>query len=133
LNPYDAARQLTRALQNSPELKEYSEAQKLIAEDSAAREMLIDFRKEQFRLQKQELAGLEVAPEQREKLEKLFEVLNLNLTVKRFLDAEFRFSRLMGDIQGIIGEATADLIDPTLLQKFSEALSDEDDEADNEG
>ncbi|HHW75221.1 MAG TPA: YlbF family regulator [Firmicutes bacterium] len=133
MNPYDAARQLTRALQNSPELKEYSEAQKLIAEDSAAREMLIDFRKEQFRLQKQELAGLEVAPEQREKLEKLFEVLNLNLTVKRFLDAEFRFSRLMGDIQGIIGEATADLIDPTLLQKFSEALSDEDDEADNEG
>lgn len=133
MNPYDAARQLTRALQNSSELKEYSEAQKLIAEDSAAREMLIDFRKEQFRLQKQELAGLEVAPEQREKLEKLFEVLNLNLTVKRFLDAEFRFSRLMGDIQGIIGEATADLIDPTLLQKFSEALSDEDDEADNEG
>ncbi len=131
MNPYDAARQLTRALQNSPELKEYSEAQKLIAEDSAAREMLIDFRKEQFRLQKQELAGLEVAPEQKEKLEKLFEVLNLNLTVKRFLDAEFRFGRLMGDIQGIIGEATADLIDPTLLQKFNEALSDEDDETDN--
>ncbi len=87
--------------------------------------MLLDFRKEQFRLEKQKLSGLEVAPEQIEKLEKLFEVLNLNLTVKRFLDAEFRFSRLIEDIQKIIGEATAELMDPTLMQQFGEALGDE--------
>ena len=130
MNPYDAARHLTRALRESPEFKEYGEAQKLIAGDSAAREMLIDFRKEQFRLQKQELSGLEIAPEQAEKLEKLFEVLNLNLNVKRFLDAEFRFSRLIGDIQKIIGEATADLLDQTLLQQFGEALNNEVDEND---
>lgn len=133
LNPYDAARQLTKALQESAELKEYSEAQKLIAGDSAAREMLVDFRKEQFLLQKQELSGLEVAPEQSEKLEKLFAVLNLNLTVKRFLDAEFRFSRLMGDIEKIIGEATAGLVDTTLLEQLSEALSFEENDDENEG
>ncbi len=97
-------------------------------DDSAAREMLIDFRKEQFRLQKQKLSGLEIAPEQGEKLERLFEVLNLNLTVKRFLDAEFRFSRLIGDIQNIIGEATAELIDPALLEQLSESLGEEYDE-----
>lgn len=130
MNPYDAAHLLTKALRESPEFIEYGEAQKLMANDSAAREMLIDFRKEQFRLQKQKLSGLEVAPEQIEKLEKLFEVLNLNLTVKRFLDAEFRFSRLIGDVQKIIGEATADLMDPELLQQFGEALDDEDEEKD---
>ena len=128
MNPYDAAHRLAKALRESAELQEYSEAQKLMLDDSAAREMLIDFRKEQFRLQKQKLSGLEIAPEQGEKLERLFEVLNLNLTVKRFLDAEFRFSRLIGDIQNIIGEATADLNDPALLEQFSESLGEEYDE-----
>ncbi|NMD42356.1 MAG: YlbF family regulator [Firmicutes bacterium] len=128
MNPYDAAHRLAKALRESAELQEYSEAQKLMLDDSAAREMLIDFRKEQFRLQKQKLSGLEIAPEQGEKLERLFEVLNLNLTVKRFLDAEFRFSRLIGDIQNIIGEATAELIDPALLEQLSESLGEEYDE-----
>lgn len=130
MNPYDAAHQLTKALRESAEFKEYGEAQKLMADDSAAREMLIDFRKEQFRLQKQKLSGLELAPEQSEKLERLFEVLNLNLTVKRFLEAEFRFSRLIGDMQNIISEATADLLDPALLEQLSESLGEEYDEED---
>ena len=128
MNPYDAAHRLTKALRESAELKEYSEAQKVMVNDSAAREMLIDFRKEQFLLQRQKLSGLEIAPEQNEKLERLYEVLNLNLTVKRFLEAEFRFSRLIGDIQNIIGEATAELIDPELLEQLSESWGDEDDE-----
>ncbi|NLA12171.1 MAG: YlbF family regulator [Firmicutes bacterium] len=128
MNPYDAAHRLTKALRESAELKEYSEAQKVMVNDSAAREMLIDFRKEQFLLQRQKLSGLEIAPEQNEKLERLYEVLNLNLTVKRFLEAEFRFSRLIGDIQSIIGEATAELIDPELLEQLSESWGDEDDE-----
>lgn len=130
MNPYDAAHILAKALRESPEFEGYGEAQKLLANDSAAREMLVDFRKEQFRLQKQQLAGLEVAPEQIEKIEKLFEVLNLNLTVKRFLDAEFRFSRLIGDVEKIIAEATEELIDPTLLQQLSDSLNDEDEEKD---
>lgn len=132
MNPYDAAHQLTKALRESAEFKEYGEAQKLMADDSAAREMLIDFRKEQFRLQKQKLSGLELAPEQSEKLERLFEVLNLNLTVKRFLEAEFRFSRLIGDMQNIISEATADLLDPALLEQLSESLGEEYEEYDEE-
>ncbi len=124
MNPYDAAHILAKALRESPEFKGYGDAQGLLAKDSAAREMLLDFRKEQFRLQRQKLAGLEVAPEQLEKLDKLFEVLNLNLTVKRFLDAEFRFSRLIGDIQKIINEAAGDILDSELLQQFGEALDD---------
>lgn len=124
MNPYDAAHILAKALRESPEFKGYGDAQELLTKDSAAREMLLDFRKEQFRLQRQKLAGLEVAPEQFEKLDKLFEVLNLNLTVKRFLDAEFRFSRLIGDIQKIINEAAGDILDSELLQQFGEALDD---------
>lgn len=125
MNPYDAAHSLAKALRESLEFKEYAGAQDLLAEDSSAREMLLDFRKEQFRLQSQKLSGLEVAPEQLDKLDRLFEVLNLNLTVKRFLDAEFRFSRLIGDVQKIINEAAGDIMNSELLQQFGEVLEDE--------
>ncbi|NLA26431.1 MAG: hypothetical protein GX878_03455, partial [Firmicutes bacterium] len=53
------------------------------------------------------------------------------LTVKRFLDAEFRFSRLIGDVQKIINESAGDILDRELLQMFDEALMD-DDEYDGE-
>lgn len=133
MNPYDAAHSLAKALRESPEFKEYAGAQDLLAEDSSAREMLLDFRKEQFRLQRQKLSGLEVAPEQLDKLDRLFEVLNLNLTVKRFLDAEFRFSRLIEDVQKIINEAAGDILNSELLQQFGEVLEDEyEDEYDEE-
>ena len=122
MNPYDAAHILAKALRESAEFKEYGEAQELLAKESSAREMLLDFRKEQFRLQRQKLTGLEVAPEQLDKLDKLFEVLNLNLTVKRFLDSEFRFSRLLGDIQRIINEAAGDILGSELLQQLEAAM-----------
>ena len=101
------------------------DAQELLAKDNTAREMLVDFRREQLRLQKQKLAGLEVAPEQQERLNKLFEVLNLNLTVKRYLDAEFRFSRLLADVQKIISDAAGEFINPELMQQLSMAFADE--------
>lgn len=128
MNPYDAAHILAKALRESSEFKGYKEAQELLAKDSTARDMLVDFRKEQFRLEKQQLAGLEVAPKQQEKLNKLYEVLNLNLTVKRFMDAEFRFSRLLADVQKIISEAAGEILDLDLLKQFSMALEDENDE-----
>jgi cell fate (sporulation/competence/biofilm development) regulator YlbF (YheA/YmcA/DUF963 family) len=125
VNPYDAAHMLAKALRESPEFKGYKDAQELLAKDNTAREMLVDFRREQLRLQKQKLAGLEVAPEQQERLNKLFEVLNLNLTVKRYLDAEFRFSRLLADVQKIISDAAGEFINPELMQQLSMAFADE--------
>jgi len=116
---------LAKALRESPEFKGYKDAQELLAKDNTAREMLVDFRREQLRLQKQKLAGLEVAPEQQERLNKLFEVLNLNLTVKRYLDAEFRFSRLLADVQKIISDAAGEFINPELMQQLSMAFADE--------
>jgi cell fate (sporulation/competence/biofilm development) regulator YlbF (YheA/YmcA/DUF963 family) len=131
VNPYDAAHILAKTLRESQEFKEYGDAQELLAKDGPAREMLLDFRKEQFSLQKQQLAGLEVAPEQLDKLDRLFEVLNMNLTLKRYLDAEFRFSRLMGDVQKIVNEAAGGVLDTGLMQQLGETLGtgfDEDEE-----
>jgi len=77
--------------------------------------MLLDFRTEQLEMQKQQLSGIEVAPEQDEKLGKLFEVINMNTIIKRFLQAEYRVAVLLQDVHKIIGDATSEILDPELM------------------
>jgi cell fate (sporulation/competence/biofilm development) regulator YlbF (YheA/YmcA/DUF963 family) len=115
MNPYDAAHSLAKALQESSEYKHFREAQEALKSEESAKNMLIDFRKQQLELQKQKLTGLEVAPEQEDKLEKLYQVISMNLTVKRFMEAEYRLGVLLQDVQKIIAGATADLFDPDLF------------------
>ncbi len=115
MNPYDAAHALAKALSESNDLKELKDAQAALKADQSAREMLIDFRTEQLNLQRQQLSGIEVSSEQEQKLEKLFEVINMNKTIKNFLQAEYRVAVLMQDIYKIIGEATGDIIDEDLM------------------
>ncbi len=128
MNPYDAAHALAKALRESTEFKELKEAQTNLKADSAALNMLIDFRKEQFELQKQQLSGIEVAPEQKEKLEKLFEVISMNTLIKNFMQLEYRVAVLLQDVQKTIGEATDEIFDPELL-----ALPKEEAEETSEG
>lgn len=115
MNPYDAAHALAKALRESKDLNDLKEAQSALKADQSAQEMLIDFRTEQLNLQKQKLSGLEVSPEQEEKLERLFEVINMNKIIKEFLQAEYRTALLMQDIYKIIGEATGEMIDEDLM------------------
>ncbi len=115
MNPYDAANNLAKALGQSKEYQDFQEAQITLKGDSSAREMLIDFRTEQLNLQRQQMSGVEVAPEQEEKMEKLYQVISMNLTLKRYLEAEYRLGVLLQDIQKIIAEATGDLFDPELF------------------
>ncbi len=115
MNPHDAAHLLAKALRESADFKELKEAQASLKADQSARNMLIDFRKEQLEMQKQQFSGLEVAPEQEEKLERLFEVINMNTTIKRYLQAEYRVATLLQDVHKIIGEATGEVIDPDLM------------------
>lgn len=115
MNPHDSAHALARALGESAEFKELKDAQSALKADHSARNMLIDFRTEQLELQKQQLSGIEVSSEQEEKLEKLFEVINMNTTIKRFLQAEYRVAVILRDVHKIIGDATSAVIDPELM------------------
>ena len=121
MNPYNAAHALAKALKESDEFKELKNVQSSLKADESAQKMLTDFRHEQYELQKQQLSGLEIAPEQEEKLEKLFEVINMNTLIKNFLQAEYRVAVLLRDIHKIIGEATHEIFDPELM-----TVSDED-------
>lgn len=128
MNPYNAAHTLAKALRECQEYKDYKSAQEILKDDAQAKEMLKDFRSEQFKLQRQKLSGLEVAKEQEEKVSKLYSVISMNLTIKRFLEAEQRMGVILQDVQKIITEATGDLMDPELLGFDLSELEDEGEE-----
>ncbi len=115
MNPYDAAHRLAKALRDSPEFKEMKEAQEALKAESSAKKMVIDFRNKQLELQKQKLSGIEVSKEQEEKVEKLLEVVNMNMIAKRFLQAEYKIAVLLQDVQNIISEAANEIFDAELL------------------
>jgi cell fate (sporulation/competence/biofilm development) regulator YlbF (YheA/YmcA/DUF963 family) len=125
VNPHDAAHNLAKALRESADFKELKDAQSALKADQSARNMLIDFRTEQLELQKQQISGVEVSPEQEKKLENLFEVINMNALIKRFLQAEYRAAILLRDIHKIIGDATDEVIDPELMALPGEETGNE--------
>lgn len=120
MNVYDHAYALAKAIKSSPEYQAFKKAQEKLENDAAAKEMLADFRKNQWELQQQKMSGLEVAPEQEQRLSRIWEVIQLNLTVKEYLEAEYRFSILFSDVQKILGEPLEDIISQETEERPSE-------------
>ena len=118
MSVYDYAHHLAKAIKSSPEYLNFKKSQEKLEGDSGAREMLADFRKSQLELQKQKMSGLEVAPEQEKRMAQRWEIINLNLTIKEFLETEYRFSVMLADVQKIIGDALAEIFTGTMPEQL---------------
>ncbi len=105
MNIYDQIHALADALKNSDEFKNYKEAKEKLEADPKAKEMFLDFRKVQFEMQKDQMEGKQVEEGKTEKLKNMYEILNLNITVREYLAAEYQFGKIMADISKILGEA----------------------------
>jgi cell fate (sporulation/competence/biofilm development) regulator YlbF (YheA/YmcA/DUF963 family) len=110
MNVYDHAHALAKAIRQSPEYKAFIKCQEGLEDDPHAKEMLTNFRKKQWELQKQKISGLEVSPEQEKHLTQIWEVISLNAVVKEYLEKEYHFSTMLADMQKIIGDALQDIV-----------------------
>ncbi|WP_438349609.1 YlbF family regulator [Paenibacillus sp. FA6] len=105
MNIYDKAHDLAKALKDSQEVQEINSAMNLINNDPEGKAMLEDFRKRQMELQQRMMTGDMPAPEEMEKMEKEFEVLSLNLNIRRLFEAERRLSVIIEDVNKIITDS----------------------------
>ncbi|HHT46810.1 MAG TPA: YlbF family regulator [Firmicutes bacterium] len=119
MNVYDHAHALAKAIKQSPEFRNYKKNQEKLENDKSAKEMLTDFRKSQWELQQKKMSGVEVDPEQEKRLAQAMEIINLNRVVKEYLEAEYRFSILLADIQKIIASPFEDLISQEISEQQS--------------
>ncbi|KTS82898.1 hypothetical protein NS115_09700 [Paenibacillus jamilae] len=114
MNIYDKAHDLAKALKESKEVEEITSAMKLIETDPEAKKMLDDFRERQMEVQQRMMSGDMPAQEEMEKMEKMFEVLSLNLNIRRLFDAERRLAMIIEDVNKIIADSLQHLYGSSL-------------------
>lgn len=110
MNIYDVAHQLAKELNASEDYQSYVLAKNKVKEDAANTKMLADFQMKQFEIQQYQILGQEVSQEKQAELERLYSLVSLNPVIKDYLEAEFKFSRMMNDIQKILSEAVKEAI-----------------------
>ena len=105
MNVYEKARELVEVLKDEEVYTDFVKWQREVFEDVRLKEMLLDLRGKEFEMHRQQLMGKEVSEEQKEALRRLYEIARHDTTIGRYLDIEYRFSRMMMDIQKIINDA----------------------------
>ncbi|NLK00829.1 MAG: YlbF family regulator [Clostridia bacterium] len=108
---YDTAHELARQLSSAHEYEKFIQEKKKLKADRANSEMLDGFRRRQLEIQMAEMAGQEVDEEDQEQLEQIYNLISTNPVITEYLNAEYRFSRLISDIQKIITDAVPEWFD----------------------
>lgn len=99
---YNKAQDLAREIAESPEYKEYLKAKEMVEKDKNNILLLESFRRMQWEIQMIQLLGQEVDEEQLQQLEQIYQMLSANPVINEYLMAEYRFSRVLGDVQKIL-------------------------------
>ncbi|MGB9679478.1 MAG: YlbF family regulator [Thermoanaerobacteraceae bacterium] len=105
MNIYDKAYELSNAIKQLPEYISFKNAYRILNANEQNKKMLEDFRKKQLELQAKEISGEKVSEQEKETLQKLWEVLNLNPELREYLSSEYNISKILDDIMKIIMEA----------------------------
>jgi len=102
VSPYDKAHDLAMMLGRSEEYKSYQEAKIKLEQDANNVRMLEEFRQLQWEIQMCQMTGQEVDEAQLQQLERDYEFLSMSPVINQYLTAEYRFARMMADIQKIV-------------------------------
>lgn len=105
---YDKAHELAKSLSQSDEYKVFRKAKNNLEQNQENVQMLQDFRRKQLEIQMAHISGEEIDEEYIKQTEKLYELLSMNPSINEYLNAEYRLSRMMSDVQKIIGDAVSE-------------------------
>ena len=111
---YDTANRLAEEIRKSEQYKKLKDSKEKLFADPAKKELI-----EEFEKLKQEVQIMEIRRQNNEeineedkklKVAKLYNVLIENKDIKEYFDYEIEFSKMMADINKIIGDAIKEVI-----------------------
>ena len=105
MTAYDKAHELAKLLEKSEEYNLFKKAKHSLEQDQENVKILQNFRRKQLEIQMAQISGTKIDEEYVKQTEKLYEVLSMNSKINEYLNAEYRLSRMMSDIQKILGGA----------------------------
>ena len=104
MSVYDTANRLAREIKDSEEYTEYQEVREKILEDEDSKQMLKDYMQKQMQIQRKKMSDQELSEEEKQEFERLKNLVDLNSDVKEYLEAEYRMSVMLNDLQKILFE-----------------------------
>jgi cell fate (sporulation/competence/biofilm development) regulator YlbF (YheA/YmcA/DUF963 family) len=102
---YDLAHELAIALKESDEFKQFLKSKEKVTSNESNHKMVREFQLKQWEIREAQLLDTEINEEKQQELESLYSLVSLNPAAREYLEAEFEVSRIVNDIQKIIGEA----------------------------
>lgn len=111
MNFYDKVHELTRALKETNEYKEYMELKKELKINEEKYKMVKDFKDKQRAHQVKYINGQEVTKEEQESMQNLYSILIQDEKIRKLLECEMRIDVLLADMQKIMGEAVKEIVE----------------------
>ncbi|KGP75730.1 hypothetical protein JT05_09100 [Desulfosporosinus sp. Tol-M] len=104
----ELAHELARTLKESDEFKHFLKSKAKVMSDANNHKMIQEFQLKQWEIREAQMLETEISEERQQELERLYSLVSLNPAAREYLEAEFEVSRMVNDIQKIIGEAIQD-------------------------
>ena len=105
MNVYDQAHGLAQAIRESEEFKQYDALKQRIDQNPEIADAVHDFEAKQMELQAKQMMGEAAADGMQQQIQDLYQIVMKDPTAAAYLQAQLRFSLMMGDVYKILGEA----------------------------
>ena len=102
----DAARELAKAIQETPEYREYAALKKEIDADQGIKALVQEYRRLSSSMQMRMLSGQNMDAEETQRFNSLNMLLFADSRTSGFLLAEMKMQRLMAEIFGVLTQAS---------------------------
>ena len=107
MNVYEEAHNLSRAIKECEEYKQYKTALDKVKENPELDEMIQDFTKKQIEMQTKQAMGQEVDKEMMDSIQKLSSIVMTDPAAADFIQCQVRFAIMIQDVYKIIEETVA--------------------------
>ncbi len=111
MNVYDEMNKLCEALRDTHEFKKIQEAKGKLKTDKDAENMVKDFLKQKSEIELVQYQGKKPDDEQVKKMQKLYEVLQLNPVASEYLQNYIRFQMMIGDLSKTLGDTIKEAVE----------------------
>ncbi len=102
----EAAKELAKAIQETPEYREYSALKKEIDADAGIKALIQEYRRLQTSMQMRMLTGQSMDSDETQRFNSLNMLMFADSRTSGFLMAEMKMQRMMAEIFGVITQAS---------------------------
>ena len=111
MNVYDQMAQLCTALRESHEYKVVKEAKAKLKTDKTAEDMVKDFLTQKQEVELMQYQGKKPEQAQLDKIQKLYEVLQLNPVAAEYIQGYILFQMMIGDLSKTLGDTIKEAVE----------------------